>query len=447
MALTAAERMKKYREKLKQNPQKYEEVKKKHAERVKKKVIHFYSDGPCTQYRQKKNFFLHNFFTFKLGLEYSTWSFTESGHGKSVADGIGGAVKRSLDKQVAYGKDISNGEQAVELLSNSMKSVKCLYVINSDIENVAKLVPSDLTPLTGTMQIHQIIANSPGIIQYRSLSCFCGLKRGLCDCFGLNTHTYGKSTKKTELNRSNPSNKVTVTAEIHEVPISQKTKIATCSSTQKYFEQNEDIIELDIERDEGKYKEEQERVEEINDATFKTKEEEKNRLEEVNDGVTVGCKDKEQDKLEETINAVFDSIIIPLDDDLLFNLNNIEDLSNFEIFNETGLKSEENKLISHKLHNEQYNKISKKRYYTKEENCDIQPKKIPKRSKENHSYNKSIRNVVSRHAECPQCEIRKPLQLMQKCMACKKFVCLSCNDCQIPKDSYNDFICDICLGG
>lgn len=37
MALTAAERMKKYREKLKQNPQKYEEVKKKHAERVKKK--------------------------------------------------------------------------------------------------------------------------------------------------------------------------------------------------------------------------------------------------------------------------------------------------------------------------------------------------------------------------------------------------------------------------
>ncbi|CAH0696549.1 unnamed protein product [Spodoptera exigua] len=267
------------------------------------KVIHFYSDGPCTQYRQKKNFFLHNFFTFKLGLEYSTWSFTESGHGKSVADGIGGAVKRSLDKQVAYGKDISNGEQAVELLSNSMKSVKCLYVINSDIENVAKLVPSDLTPLTGTMQIHQIIANSPGIIQYRSLSCFCGLKRGLCDCFGLNTHTYGKSTKKTELNRSNPSNKVTVTAEIHEVPISQKTKIATCSSTQKYFEQNEDIIELDIERDEGKYKEEQERVEEINDATFKTKEEEKNRLEEVNDGVTVGCKDKEQDKLEETINA------------------------------------------------------------------------------------------------------------------------------------------------
>lgn len=113
-----------------------------------------------------------------MGLDYSTWSFTESGHGKSVADGIGGAVKRSLDKQVAYGNDVSNGERAVEILSKCMKSVKCLYIINSDIANVTQLVLKDLTPLTGTMQIHQIIAESPGIIQYRPLSCFFGYNRG-----------------------------------------------------------------------------------------------------------------------------------------------------------------------------------------------------------------------------------------------------------------------------
>lgn len=45
-------------------------------------TIHFFSDGPSSQYRQKNKFFLLNFFTEKLRLKASTWSFSESGHGK-----------------------------------------------------------------------------------------------------------------------------------------------------------------------------------------------------------------------------------------------------------------------------------------------------------------------------------------------------------------------------
>lgn len=87
------------------------------AENPETKIIHFFSDGPSSQYRQKKNFYLHNLFTSKLKLDCSTWSFAESGHGKDVADGIGGAVKRSLDRQATYGKDVLNSSQAYDLLN------------------------------------------------------------------------------------------------------------------------------------------------------------------------------------------------------------------------------------------------------------------------------------------------------------------------------------------
>lgn len=56
-------------------------------------VIHVFSDGPTSQYRQiSKNFYLLNLFADKLKLKFSTWSFSESGHGKSIADGVGGSV-------------------------------------------------------------------------------------------------------------------------------------------------------------------------------------------------------------------------------------------------------------------------------------------------------------------------------------------------------------------
>lgn len=58
----------------------------------------------------------------------------------------------------------------------------------------------------------------------------------------------------------------------------KKKKIVTVTSTKQYFEENEDIIKLDIERDEEKHKKEQERVKEIYDVTFETKEEGQNQI-------------------------------------------------------------------------------------------------------------------------------------------------------------------------
>jgi hypothetical protein len=125
------------------------------------KIIHFYTDGPFSQYRQKQNFYLCSTKTFDYGFTGMTWSFYEAGHGKGPADGIGGFLKRTADNMVATGRDIACAEQFYETLKDQL--------------------PSQITPLVGTLHVHQVFTSVRGQLQYRNLGCFC--KRGFCSCF------------------------------------------------------------------------------------------------------------------------------------------------------------------------------------------------------------------------------------------------------------------------
>jgi hypothetical protein len=61
--------------------------------------MHFISDGPTTQYRSKNNIYLFNkLIHSKYGFSRSTWKFTEAGHGKGAADGVGAVVKRTAHR-------------------------------------------------------------------------------------------------------------------------------------------------------------------------------------------------------------------------------------------------------------------------------------------------------------------------------------------------------------
>lgn len=120
-----------------------------------------------------------------------TWNFSESGHGKGVADGIGGSVKRTLDKQVAYNWDITNGKEAFEMLKSVSKYIQFFFIEESDIQMVQEHVPIDLKPIPRTMKIHQIIsfANSTYLLN-RLLSCFCKIEKEseTCNCYELKKH-------------------------------------------------------------------------------------------------------------------------------------------------------------------------------------------------------------------------------------------------------------------
>lgn len=170
-----------------------------------------FSDGPTTQYRQKKNFYLFSKKIYEYGFEKSTWSFFEASHGKGAADGIDGAIKRTLDQKVAHGVDIPSAKIAFEVLSASDTNVKLFYIPPDTIQLLDTEIVKHLVPCPNTMQIHQLIANQNYIIKYREVSCFCSDKSGMCDCDNPKLHKLvKKSDESTTTNKKQGNTSITL---------------------------------------------------------------------------------------------------------------------------------------------------------------------------------------------------------------------------------------------
>ncbi|KAI4785365.1 hypothetical protein KUCAC02_037808 [Chaenocephalus aceratus] len=144
-------------------------------------TVHFWSDGPSKQYKNKKNFFLLSAIPPTLGFEKATWNFFPTSHGKGAPDGIGGTVKRTADNLVLRGNDVTDGHTFFEKVSNSLKGVQLHYIVEEDMERYDTLLIDPLRPVPSTRQIHQVIAHE-NRIHYRQLSCFCS-KMLDCQCF------------------------------------------------------------------------------------------------------------------------------------------------------------------------------------------------------------------------------------------------------------------------
>eukprot|EP00064_Thunnus_orientalis_P020520 superscaffoldBa00005679_g20658 len=149
-------------------------------------TLHVISDGPTTQYRSKKNFYLLSTMPFRFGFNRVTWNFLEAGHGKGPADGVGAAIKRNADAIVARGIDIPSGEILFDVLSKEQSKIKLFHVTEEDISAKDALLPNQLETVHGTMKIHQIFTNNPGHIKWRVLSCFCSAPEE-CKCYGPQT--------------------------------------------------------------------------------------------------------------------------------------------------------------------------------------------------------------------------------------------------------------------
>lgn len=72
--------------------------------------VHFLSDGPVTQYRNKFMFYVLGCKLQEMHpniMEYS-WNYQEAGHGKGAPDGVGAVCKRTADQVIATGGDVTN---------------------------------------------------------------------------------------------------------------------------------------------------------------------------------------------------------------------------------------------------------------------------------------------------------------------------------------------------
>lgn len=157
------------------------------------KTIHFLSDGPATQYKNKKMFYLMcSYLSDKLNVEKMYWHYSESGHGKGAPDGIGGYIKRTADSIVARGSDLADFETLLRTLKEVCTGVKILCIDENRIEAIDALLPNQLQTFKGTMQIRQITwaKNKRWDIYLRKLSCIDCDPSTRCDHFDLGTVSY-----------------------------------------------------------------------------------------------------------------------------------------------------------------------------------------------------------------------------------------------------------------
>ena len=148
--------------------------------------INFFSDGPTTQYRQKKNFYL--FSSMLSCFKSATWNFFEASHGKGAADGVGAVLKRTADRMVRQGADLPNARTVFEKLQGET-AVKLFFVGNDLVDHamVSSEYLAALPSVPGTMMLHQISIDCSvtGKLHYRDVSCFCSQldSNVMCTCF------------------------------------------------------------------------------------------------------------------------------------------------------------------------------------------------------------------------------------------------------------------------
>lgn len=166
--------------------------------------LHFLSDGPVTQYRNKIMFtvlarILDDFYP---NLQNFTWNFHEASHGKGAPDGVGATCKRTADRLVASGTDISTIDDLAKAPEKTCRNIKVFTVDDADIRGkTAKLGSTEgIKTFSGTLKVHQVTdcVFVPNCLVLKSLSCFCDSE--LCLHFQLGTLDYPQTHAKSRLN-------------------------------------------------------------------------------------------------------------------------------------------------------------------------------------------------------------------------------------------------------
>lgn len=139
-------------------------------------ILHFISDSPSGQYRNKTMFY---FLACQLPKMYPTltsftWNYWEAGHGKGAPDGVGAVCKRTADRMVKEGKDVASLCDLESYLKNNVNGVTIYVVDEGDVNEISKSFESEkIQKLKGTMKVHQVVSKeSLDILEFRELSFF-----------------------------------------------------------------------------------------------------------------------------------------------------------------------------------------------------------------------------------------------------------------------------------
>ena len=158
------------------------------------KHVHYWTDSPTSQYRNRYIFDLVLSHEERYGSS-ATWNYFESGHGKGPCDGVGGTVKRMADQAVnAQKADIQDADDFLSWAqTSSIRGITFFFVKKSECEAQADHQKKcSLQPVKGTMSLHAC-RKSEDDLYIAKTSCYCEacLKGDLCDHW-----TKGNITRK-----------------------------------------------------------------------------------------------------------------------------------------------------------------------------------------------------------------------------------------------------------
>lgn len=145
------------------------------------KRLYVISDSPSSQYRNRNTMYLLNDICHQLGIASFDWIFSESGHGKGPADGVGAAVKRKADHVVSHQlQSLQCAEDLLCLVEGLDSKMLAKIVTTAEINVMKNKLPMKLPDMKGILSAHQVYMTEINHIFYRSLSCHCA---PLCACF------------------------------------------------------------------------------------------------------------------------------------------------------------------------------------------------------------------------------------------------------------------------
>lgn len=147
------------------------------------KGLHFWTDSPSSQYRNKSLFDIVKRFELLYGCRAS-WHYFESGHGKGPCDGVGGTTKRNADNAIKQGKAvIQDANDFFAWAIQSQGEIEYQMITPKEYEQSSQYIEQrkqEIKPLKGTMALHAVTVGSDDELMVRNTTCACE------QCFGVN---------------------------------------------------------------------------------------------------------------------------------------------------------------------------------------------------------------------------------------------------------------------
>ncbi|WAR18386.1 hypothetical protein MAR_000224 [Mya arenaria] len=165
--------------------------------------VHYITDSPTSQYRNKNTMYLVANHVRLFGLNASL-QFWEAGHGKGPCDGVGVSSKRLADlavkRQTAVIQSAEDYYNWGKSLANSQ--TKYAFVTKEECDEAYnELLAVNVKPIKGTLQLHGVFPVGNSEIFVKNTSCFCeecftdGKFNASCD--GWIKHTIVQQSGKT----------------------------------------------------------------------------------------------------------------------------------------------------------------------------------------------------------------------------------------------------------